>query len=310
MRIDMEIAKRLAEKVSNIEPTLDVFDEKFFPDRNEEKEVVTSYFLFMIAIDHRTRVGGTYQKEIEGELFFGSDLLFRLAKLKLDADPDFYTARNMANLSINDFKDVFMPEGVILRDPEVRVALLRDLGSKLLTLYEGKALNLLDRANERIKGGPEDPGLLEILKTFIAYSDPVEKKSFLLMKFLKRRGLFNPKDLENEQVPVDNHLLRIAIRTGLLRLDKSWFPLLRNERNSTLEEDTALRMMTRVAFKIVAEEAQISPFLLDDFLWSHGRLVCISEKPMCEKCSIRTACLGEGSWFGWAKEPFNDNWYY
>ena len=310
MRIDLKIAKRLAEKVSTIEPTLDAFDDRFFPEENEEKEVVASYFLFMTAIDHRTRVGGTYQKEIEGELFFGSDLLFRLAKLKLDADSGFYTAKNMAGLSLSDFKDVFMPEGVTLNDPEVRVALLRDLGSKLMTLYDGMALNLIDRADKKIKGGPENPGLLELLKAFVAYSDPVEKKSFLLIKFLKRRGIFKPKDLENEQVPVDNHLLRIAIRTGLLRLDKSWFPLLRSERNSTFEEDIALRMMARAAFKLVAEEAQISPFLLDDFLWSHGRLVCTVERPMCEKCSIRTACLGEGSWFGWAKEPFNDNWYY
>jgi hypothetical protein len=130
------------------------------------------------------------------------------------------------------------------------------------------------------------------------------------MKFLQRRDLFSPKDPENEQVPVDNHLLRISIRTGLLRLGKSWYPLLRNERRSSLEEDVALRLMARVAFKLVAEEAQVSPFILDDFLWSHGRTICKKDEPICEECSIRTACIGEGSWFGWANEPFNENWYY
>ena len=310
MRIDLRIAKKLAENVSSAKPMLNAFDERFFPGKDEEKEVVTSYFLFMTAIDHRTRIGSTYQKEIKGELFFGSDLLFRLAKLKYDVDPNFYIPKNMADISLNDFKEVFMPERVTLENPEVRVALLRDLGSKLMILHDGKSLNLLDKAKGKIKGNPKDPGLLELLKTFIAYSDPVEKKSFLLMKFLKKRGIFTPKDLENEQVPVDNHLLRIAIRTGLLRLEKSWFPLLRNERDSTLEEDIVLRMMARTAFKIVAKEAKISPFLLDDFLWSHGRFICTNENPNCKECSIRTACLGEGSWFSWANEPFNENWYY
>ncbi|HIE24332.1 MAG TPA: hypothetical protein EYP68_08920 [Candidatus Korarchaeota archaeon] len=310
MRIDLERVRKLAEKVSDVKPILNAFDERFFPEKGVEKELVTSYFLFLTAIDHRTRVDNIYHKEIDGELFFGSDLLFRLAKLKYNEDPEFYTAKSMERLSFKEFKEVFMPEGVTLRDPDLRVTLLRDLGSKLIRLYDGRTINLIEMAEERIKGTPMKPGLLELLKSFIAYTDPAEKKSYLLMKFLERRGLFSPKDPENQQVPVDNHLIRIAIRTGLLRLEKSWYPLLRNERRSTLEEDVALRLMTRAAFKQVAEEAKITPFVLDDFLWSHGRTICMRDGPLCEECSIRTACLGGGSWFSWAKEPFNENWYY
>ncbi len=310
MRIDLERVRRFADTVSEVKQILNAFDERFFPEKDEEKELVVSYFLFLTAIDHRTRIDNIYQKEIDGELFFGSDLLFRLAKLKYDEDPGFYTAKSMEEISLTDFKRVFMPEGVTLRDPDVRVALLRDIGYKLVKLYRSKAINLIDTARKRIKGTPMEPGLLELLKVFIAYTDPVEKKSYLLMKFLERRDLFSPKDPENQQVPVDNHLMRIAIRTGLLRLDRSWYPLLRNERRSSFEEDVALRLMTRTAFKLVAEEAKISPFILDDFLWSHGRAVCVKDKPLCERCRIRRACLGEGSWFGWANEPFNENWYY
>jgi len=310
LRIDSDVAEKLAEVVSDLKPTMNAFDERFFPGKGEEEEIVASYFLFMTAIDHRTRIRGSYEMEIGGEVLFGSDLLFRLARLKHEADPEFFTAKRMASLTLKEFREVFIPDGVNLWDPEVRVALLRDVGSKLLILYDGKAYNLLERAGDRIRGNPMEPGLSELLKSFIAYSDPVEKKSFLLMKFLKRRGIFSPKDEENEEVAVDNHLMRIAIRTGLLRLEKSWFPLLRNERSSTLEEDIALRIMTRAALKVVAEKAQISPFTLDDFLWSLGRLVCKVDKPECGECSIRNACLGGGSWFGWAREPFNENWYY
>ncbi len=310
MRIDISVANRLAKELSGIKQSLNAFDERFYPEKEEEDEKVASYFLFLVAIDHRTRVKGNYAMKVGEEEFSGSELLFRLAKLKFEDDPEFFTADRMKNISIEEFKGVFMPKGVSLRDPAIRTALLRDLGSKLAALHEGKAINLLEKTKNKIKGTPEDPGIIELLKTFIAYSDPVEKKSFLLIKFLKRRGIFAPEDEENEQVALDNHLLRIAIRTGLLRLDSSWLSLLRRERDSTYEEDTLLRMMARSAFKLVANKAKVSPFVLDDFLWLQGRQICREEKPLCGSCRIKRACLGEGSWFGWAKEPFNDNWYY
>ncbi|OYT56351.1 MAG: hypothetical protein B6U76_04010, partial [Desulfurococcales archaeon ex4484_217_2] len=62
--------------------------------------------------------------------------------------------------------------------------------------------------------------LIDRLKTFRAYEDPVEKKSFLLVKFLERRGIFKPIDKENLHVPVDNHLVRIAFRLGIVKLDR------------------------------------------------------------------------------------------
>ena len=83
----------------------------------------------------------------------------------------------------------------------------------------------------------------------------MRKKAFLLCKIWERRGWFEVSDPENWEVSSDNILMRLALRSGLVP-------------EGAVDQ---VREATRDAFKQVAEQAKISPPILDDLLWEKGR---------------------------------------
>ena len=93
------------------------------------------------------------------------------------------------------------------------------------------------------------------LSEFDAFSDPLRKKAFLVAKIWERRGWLEVSDPENWEVSADNVLMRLALRSGLVP-------------EGDVEE---VREATRDAFKQVAEQAEMSPTVLDDLLWEKGR---------------------------------------
>ncbi|MGH2923758.1 MAG: hypothetical protein ACRDKH_07005, partial [Solirubrobacterales bacterium] len=119
--------------------------------------------------------------------------------------------------------------------------------------YGGAAAELIAAAEGRL-GGPG--GLLGRLAAAEAYSDPLQKKSFLVAKIWERRGWLAVVDPLLWEVSADNVLMRLALRAGLV------------EPGDDVER---VRAATRDAFKAVAEEAEIPPPVLDDLLWERGR---------------------------------------
>src|SRR5256885_107452 len=80
---------------------------------------------------------------------------------------------------------------------------------------------------------------------------PLRKKAFLVCKIWERRGWLEVSDPESWEVSADNVLMRLALRSGLVP-----------------EGDVdQVREATRDAFKQVAEQAKLSPPVLDDLLW-------------------------------------------
>ena len=113
-----------------------------------------------------------------------------------------------------------------------------------------------------------------------------------------KRGLFTPIDLDNLHVAVDNHLMRVAIRTGILHLEDYEIPWFKRPVN--YEEDIIARMYARKAYKLVAKISNINPMLLDDLIWSLGRSCCLYGEPICDSgqvpllnsrgCPFRSIC--------------------
>ncbi|HDD25853.1 MAG TPA: N-glycosylase/DNA lyase [Acidilobales archaeon] len=299
--IDIDAIEAVARvmKEFNVGSYVDTFtDPRYYPSPSDDPENVVRYFIFMVAIDHRlSRPRRAFEGFIDSEFYHGADALYRLGMIKYGEDPDFFSPLNMSKITVDDVRKWLSLRGVNGKvievwDADVRTALLRDLGIKLLRLHEGKVLNLIDKANSRIKQG--NGGLVNLLKVFKAYEDPVEKKAYLLIKFIARRGLFKYKDPENEEVPVDNHLSRIAIRLGIIKLPSDLLSKVKAGQEFTYEEDVRLRLMVRRAFKEVSIRSGISPLILDDFLWMFGRKCC---KRDCPSCSV--GCDLECRKFGW-----------
>lgn len=277
---------------------------EYYPPEGADSELVARYFIFMVAIDHRTSRYEPFEGIIGGKFYHGADLLYRLGSKKLSEDPDFFSPQRMSKLTVRDlinWLSIQTSKGVLtIWDPEVRTALLKDLAIKLIKYYEGEVSNLINASRNTLKS-PLFQGLIDRLKAFEAYSDPVEKKAYLLVKFISRRGLFSYKDIENSEVPVDNHLVRIALRLRLIKIKGNLLAKIRKNIEFNYNEDIMLRYVVRRAYKILSIVIGVDPLLLDDFLWFFGRKCCTKYKPMCESNKVR-----EGLGLTLEKCPFID----
>ncbi|MET1160568.1 MAG: queuosine salvage family protein [Thermoprotei archaeon] len=311
--IDTRMIERIARilsRHSNAVKPLDVFDEKYYPSKDMDRETTLRYFLVMVAMDHRlSRPGKPYEACLEDGCYHGADLLYRLGKKKLDENPEFFSPETLSKITIEDVVKWLRVGNAEPPDPEVRAYLLRDLGVKLLKLYNGSAESLIESSKNRVRGSGVSPGLTDLLRVFRAYEDPAEKKPLLLIKFLKARGLFNPVD--HVDIPVDNHLSRIAYRLGIVMVSGRLWDKIKSGAGVTREEDILLRMHIRRAYRILAEKANIDLFLLDDYLWDMGRRICIRDTPYCDKCLFKNVCLARNNpKFVVNEHVFYNTWYY
>ena len=233
------VVARVKELAADYEPPS--FDEVPNPDAA----------LFLAAIDHQT--GYTEPHQVDGEgPYEGSALLWALGLRAERRAPGALTARSLLGVDPAAIAAVFRAGQDTLHDPERRTKLWDNLATGLLKDYGGQAEALIDASDGKLGGST---GVLFRLSEFDAFSDPLRKKAFLVAKIWERRGWLEVSDPENWEVSADNVLMRLALRSGLVP-------------EGDVEE---VREATRDAFKQVAEEAGISPPVLDDLLWEKGR---------------------------------------
>ncbi|MDX6586747.1 MAG: hypothetical protein QOI31_1220 [Solirubrobacterales bacterium] len=207
--------------------------------------------IFLCAVDHKT--GYSEPHEVEGEgPYEGSELMWMLGLKAAAEEPGSLTSKRLRYVSAGDVAEWFRADSEPIGDPERRAALWRDLASGLERDYGGSALELLAEAGGRLAGSG---GLVERLRAYRAYSDPLAKKAFLFAKICERRGWLEVSDPEAWEVSADNVLMRLALRSGLVS-------------PGPLDE---VRAATRVTFKELAARAEIPPPVLDDMLWELGR---------------------------------------
>ena len=233
------VAERVRELASGYDPP--AFDHVPDPDSA----------LFLCAVDHRS--GYMEEHTVAGEgPFAGSALLWAVALDSASRDPGALTAGRLRDVSGAEVAEMFRIEGETVADPERRSMLWRDLASGVERDHGGDARALLAAADGRLGG---EGGLLARLATYEAYSDPLQKKSFLFAKICERRGWSQVRDPERWEVCADNVLMRLALRSGLIS-------------PGSLAD---VRGATRDAFKLVAGRCGVPPQVLDDLLWELGR---------------------------------------
>ncbi len=208
--------------------------------------------LFLCAIDHRTGYRHAHLVDRRGP-FEGSDLLWQLGCAAERRRPGTLSARALLGVEPETVEAMFQVGGETVFEAGKRATLWRDLAQKLLDRYDGLTQVLLDSAGARLGGRA---GLLARLADLDAFADPLQKKSFLFAKIADRRGWFAPSDPESWEVCADNVLMRLALRSGLVKPDP--------------DADT-VRAATRDAFKRVSGTTGIAPNVLDDLLWELGR---------------------------------------
>ncbi|ACB40266.1 iron-sulfur cluster loop [Pyrobaculum neutrophilum V24Sta] len=274
--IDVDRAEAVAGILKSLKPNRDSYlDSRFYPPPEDPVEDQLAFFVTMVAIDHRTSLWEPFEGQIAGEFFHGADALYRLGRLAYDRG--FFKAENLAGLTPDKAEALLSLGGKKIWDFNVRVLLMRDVGRKAAA--RGGFEKMVSR--ESISG------LRRSLEGLRAYEDPVGKKALLLAKFLDGRRLADFKDLEEADVPVDNHLSRVAYRLGIVDIS---FDFLESGAEVTREEDVRLREVVKTAWRIVAKFADVHPFALDDYLWNFGRRVCTRDAPRCQSCPFKDMC--------------------
>ncbi|MCE4614786.1 MAG: hypothetical protein F7B60_04580 [Desulfurococcales archaeon] len=317
LSINYEQIDKIAEVLGKIlkdHPVDPFVNPNYYPPEGTDFEALTMYFLVMVSMDHRlSRPNRPYELVMRGEKYHGADLLYKLGMEMFRTKPQFFTAEYLSHITEDDVKEWLAPRGVVRPvDINLRTLLLRDIGRKLTALFDEKAYNIIEYSKGYLKN--KGKGFIELLKAFTAYQDPVEKKAFLLAKFLERRRVLQIVDSWNKEVPVDNHLTRIAIRWGLIHLERELLEKIAYGTPFTGKEDTLIRYYVQIAFKLVSQKAGVDPFILDDFLWSFGRTVCKRENPKCIQngdCPIMEFCRAQSNRLYMVGEHnYYETWYY
>jgi hypothetical protein len=287
--------QKLGHRLFELHPKAEDFlDVRLFPSPTFQPEEVAHFFFFVTSIDHRTSpTSQRFEGTVGGEYFQGADLLWHLSLRQFKENPHRFHPTAMAQIgakTVAKWYTVKYPKPVTIRNPEERAALLRNSGHLLLHKYQGSVLNLLKAAHHRVTSDPQNPGsgLLQLLSQFKAYEDPAKKKSYLLLKFLLRRNLWSITDTRHVRIPVDNHLTRIALRTGIVKVSSDLAFHLTQQKPVSHKTDIFLRTKIGNAYSYVGKYAQQSVLELDDFFWHFGRQCCLLTNPVCV-----TGCMAD-----------------
>jgi hypothetical protein len=231
------------------------------------------------------------ETEIDGEYLKGSDLFFTFAKRRAQGDPGFFSAARMADLTVSDYQALYAPDGdpthTLINRAEERVAILRDLAQGLLRDYGSSTLTLLAACEQRLFT-PQGTGLLDRLSKFEGYNDPHFKKAFVFLKALDKLNLWHAHDTENLFIPVDYHLIRMALRTGMVTVtDPGLSGQLHSRSPASEADDWEIREVVKRAYKALEEHSGIDVFVLDEIFWTIGRSCChYARPPRCTTCDF------------------------
>jgi len=293
---------------------------------SDEKRREAEFWFYVIAICQATR---TLQGYINGMWLRGGDYLLAACRRRFDSDQDFFTAKRMKSIREDGLKALLSDDG----DPDrstidrvaERVGLLRDSARVLLKRFNGDMMRIYD-LSEGCLIRRDGKGLLNLLKNFRAYSDPVEKKSFLLLLYLNESGIWKIRDLENLKIAVDYHIMRIALRSGIVNVvNNALASKLLQRKRVKQSEDYEVRKAVREACSLLSKYSDHNAFEIDTMLWNLGRSCCFYEHdPICDgtichkrdRCSFIKAtnyscpgkCIFDGACLGSRKDRYRRLW--
>jgi len=221
---------------------------------------------------------------IDGEEFRGAMYMWRRLRVALLRGEFSLDASDLARVDESTFRHAFRDE--VGRYPldvaiDERVGNLRDLGQRLGHEWDGHFDRVLDASEGRLDT------FTTLSQTFRAYDDPVQKLTMLNAIMLQGSGLVS---FDRSPLPaIDYHLVKQAVRQGLVRPESETMRKLCAREFLTREESSALRLDVLDALVHVADRAGISTAVLDNLYWLNRR-VCADAQPDCGGCAFEPGC--------------------
>lgn len=237
----------------------------------KDKRKLANYWFFLTAICYKT---GNLKGIVNGEMLRGWDFLEAKARAILKEDPEFFLAENLVSISSNEIAELTLD----YRDRiEQRCHLLKNCAQMLLERYKGNVMNLYYSTKGNISG---QKGVLSLLSDFEAYKDPLNKKSFLLIMTLFKLGVWNFKDEDAIKLPVDNHLMRISLRSGMLEIEDIHLRgILCNQKDIDSLLESKIRSKVLRCGDLLKKHSDMNIIQIDSLLWQIGRNCCLNSHP-------------------------------
>ena len=257
------------------------------PSATDEQAIDYFFFTSMLLFDFKN-VEATLA---DGRYIKGTDVFFHLAKRAGETSPNFWSASAIANASDDDLARAFSltndPTQPALPRVHERVALLRDAAHVLLRDWDGRVINLLEQRPSLRPDAAHQHGLLDTLvASFKGYSDPLFKKVFVFLKALDVTGRWQPLDPANVLMPVDYHVIRLALRNGTITInDDALAEQLRSHTPVSQADELALREAVMDAYQQMIQHSGLSVYFVDEIFWLIGRSCChYNRPPRCTTC--------------------------
>ncbi len=230
--------------------------------------------------------------QMNGKQCKGSDLLWKATKKALDKNPLIFNPTNLAKITKEIlFSEIFIDDNgpIKFADTEMRWALTHACGRWFLKNYQTPKMLVLE-ANREMWSLRK---FLFILHGVPGYSqDILEKKNMLLAmtlanrpeKFLKATDSFSWKPI------VDYHLMRLALRLGLVNLNELERNINIKRKWVTERYEQVIRAVVYRAIELLIDKSEKSMSFIDEKMWGAHRYCPEMEKPDCAKCIFNTNC--------------------
>jgi hypothetical protein len=276
----VSVARHIAGRAATVAFKRATWDDPLFWNTDADAQERSQYFAVGNAINFRF---WNLERDqvvpatglIDGETFRGAMYMWRCLRRCLDkGDVPLLDANFLANLSEAEFYAIFADDTgsqplAVAR--EERLANLRDLGRTLLTSWDGRFYNLVTASEGSISR------FAELSNRLRAFDDPLFKLTMVNAIVHSGSGVYSFRD---QPLPaIDYHLLRHALRQGLLIPEHRVAEKLRARQLLDQEEAFELRRVALNAFVRIAEASGQSGEVIDNNYWLN-RLNC-ADAPIC-----------------------------
>lgn len=213
IEIDFEKIYSLSEFFKNINISFNLLPGvEEAKDKEDAREKLTLLF-YIDAICHQTQ---NFYGKINGVFYKGWDYLLFSFKKEFERDKSFIDTKIMKKIKGEDLKRILNNSGDRYYE---RAYLLRNCAFILDRDFKGDIFEI-HRISEGYIKREGKPDLITLFHKFKAYSDPLNKKTYLFINIAKKVGFWDIKDPENLWTPVDYHLERVSLRVGLIEVDE------------------------------------------------------------------------------------------
>lgn len=251
-----------------------------------DKSYIGNFLLFLVAICHQTSPWKqkTVRGIVDGRLYRGWEYLYARFEELASMNAEHLTTQRWRHMTSKDITLMFQDArfGRCLNNPYERAALIRDIGKRMSKL----GWNTIDDAYT-LSGGiisGQRKSLLNQLRRFIAFRDPLQKKSLFFLATMRNTGEWVYPDEEwHLMPPIDYHEVRGHLRIGTIRIiDRSLRTQVYTQQEVSPLADLAIRTAVSNAIVIISHAGKTPPRTLHYMFWHVFRSLCVRRRPHCE----------------------------